>query len=305
MEWRDLPPLAGLRAFSAFAEVGNVVAAGEALGVSHAAISQQLRSLEAHLDIALLDRSGRALALTAEGAELAQSLKQGFGGIIETLGRITGAQADRPLHISTTPTFAASWLMPRLPRFRAKHPEVDLMLDPTPEVASLSPDGIDLALRYGAGDWPGLHAELLLRSPMVVVGAPSLVGEGPVPSADALAELPWLEEYCRSEADSWLVQHGVKSGVRRGLTKVPGNLLLDGARDGQGVALTVRVFVEADIAAGRLRELVCEAQPEMGYHIVTRPGVMRPVVKAFVTWLRREAKANDFEVRTKQEVPAT
>ena len=84
MNWRDLPPLSALRAFAAFAQAGNVVAAGDALGVSHAAISQQLRSLETHLDIALLDRSGRALRLTPDGIELAQALDSGFSGIIET-----------------------------------------------------------------------------------------------------------------------------------------------------------------------------------------------------------------------------
>jgi LysR family glycine cleavage system transcriptional activator len=289
MDWRSLPPLSALRAFSAFAEAGNVVAAGTALGVSHAAISQQLRSLEAHLDVALLDRSGRALSLTAEGQQLAKALRAGFGGMIDTVSQITGTQADRPLHISTTPTFAASWLMPRLPRFRALHPQSDIMLNPTPEVIALSPDGIDVAIRYGAGDWPGLDAELLLSSPMVVVAAPALVGDGALPSVEELAELPWLEEFGTSEANRWLAQQGVKRGLKRGLTQVPGNLLLDGARDGQGVAVTVRAFVERDIAAGRLREMMVEETAGMGYHIVTRPGVMRPMLKIFVRWIRREA----------------
>ena len=80
MDWRDLPPLSALRAFAAFAEEGSVVAAGDALGVSHAAISQQLRSLEAHLDVVLLDRSGRALTLTAEGAQLATAVKEQLDG---------------------------------------------------------------------------------------------------------------------------------------------------------------------------------------------------------------------------------
>ena len=288
MDWRDLPPLTALRSFAAFAETGSVVAAGDALGVSHAAISQQLRSLEAHLDVALLNRDGRSMTLTAEGEQMANTLHSSFGGMIDTVRLITGARDERPLHVSTTPTFAASWLMPRLPKFRDLHPQVDLMLDPTPEVVTLSSTGIDLAIRYGAGDWPGLDSEMLLRSPMVVVAAPSLVGEGALPRAEDLTDLPWLEEFCTSEATRWLAQQGVKLKFGHGLTQVPGNLLLDGARDGQGVAVTVRTFVERDIAAGRLRVIETEDRPEMGYHIVTRPGVMRPVLRDFVRWIRRE-----------------
>ncbi len=292
MDWRELPPLSALRAFAAFAEMGSVVAAGDALGVSHAAISQQLRGLEGHLDVALLNRESRAMTLTIEGEQLANALHSGFGGMIDTIRLITGARDERPLHISTTPTFAASWLMPRLPKFRELHPQVDLMLDPTPEVVDLSPNGIDLAIRYGAGDWPALDSEMLLRSPMVVVAAPSLVGDGALPRGEDLSDMPWLEEFCTSEATRWLAQQGVKLKFGRGLTQVPGNLLLDGARDGQGVAVTVRAFVERDIAAGRLRVIEVEDRPEMGYHLVTRLGVMRPVLKDFVKWIRREGASN-------------
>ncbi len=291
MDWRDLPPLTALRSFAAFAETGSVIGAGDALGVSHAAISQQLRSLEAHLDIALLNRDGRAMTLTAEGAQLASTLQSGFAAMIDTTRLITGARDDRPLQISTTPTFAASWLMPRLPKFRALHPQADLMLNPNPAVVTLSPNGIDLALRYGAGVWPGLDAQMLFDSPMVVVAAPSLVGEGALPTMEELTDFPWLEEYGTSEANRWLTQHGVTRKMGCGLTQVPGNLLLDGARDGQGVAVTVRKFVERDIAAGRLRVIETEDRPEMGYHIVTRPGAMRPVLKDFVRWIKREGKA--------------
>ena len=289
MKWRDLPPLSALRAFAAFAQTGNVVAAGDALGVSHAAISQQLRSLETHLDVALLDRSGRALQLTEAGHELAQSVLSGFGAMIETAQQITGNRDARPLHISTTPTFAASWLMPRLPRFRGAHPEVDLMIDPTPEIVTLTSDGIDVAIRYGTGPWPGLEAQPLILSPMVVVAAPSLVGAQKIPDIDALADYPWLEEFGTTESTRWLRKHGVEDGGRRGLMQVPGNLLLDGARDGQGIAVTVRAFVERDIAAGRLRALHTEASAGAGYHVITRQGVQRPALKAFVKWIRREA----------------
>ena len=163
------------------------------------------------------------------------------------------------------------------------------MLDPTADVAALGPNKIDLAIRYGTGNWTGLQSEVLFTSPMVLVAAPSLVGERSTPDLAVLAQLPWLEEMGRAEADSWLGQQGVL-GVKRGVTVVPGNLLLDGARDGQGVIATLRTFVEADIEAGRLRELIREDAPNRGYHIVTRPGVMRPLLKSFLSFLRREVR---------------
>lgn len=289
MIWRELPPLSALRAFAAFAQTGSVVAAGDALGVSHAAISQQLRSLEAHLDVALLERSGRALALTDSGADLAHALGTGFAEISAGVRRITQAQDARPLHVSTTPTFAASWLMPRLPLFRALNPDVDLMVDASAKVVDLSADGIDVALRYGRGNWPGLSSEMLVRSPLVVVAAPSLIGPSGIPSPSELTNLPWLEEFGTNESTQWLERNGVNKQMRRGVTQVPGNLLLDGARDGQGVACVVHAFVERDIASGRLIELAREDVQNSGYHIVTRPGVLRPALKEFLRWLRKQA----------------
>lgn len=287
MNWCDLPPLSALRAFAAFAQSGNVVAAGDALGVSHAAISQQLRVLEAHLNVSLLDRKGRALKLTSEGERLASALRGGFALMGEGVAAVTGALDARPLHISVTPTFAASWLMPRLARFRALYPEIDLMIDPTADVVTLSPDGIDLAIRFGRGEWPDLDSTLLWESTMVVVGAPSLVGDTACADLDALARLPWMEEFGDSESTSWLQKHGVTT-MTGGMLRVPGNLLIDGARDGQGIAVTVRRFVERDIEAGRLRVLHEEQGGGTGYHIVTRRGVLRAPLKAFVTWLKRE-----------------
>lgn len=287
MDWRALPPLSALRAFAAFAQTGSVVAAGDALGVSHAAISQQLRALEGHMNTALLERSGRGLRLTAEGEQLAGALRGGFALMGEGVAAVTRARDARPLHISVTPTFAAFWLMPRLARFRAAHPDVDLMIDPTADVVTLSPDGIDMAIRFGAGNWEGLDAALLWESTMVVVGAPALVGEASCLAPAALSQFPWMEEFGNSESTGWLERRGLaKAG---NVLRVPGNLLIDGLRDGQGIAVTVRRFIERDIAAGRLRVLHEEEGTGAAYHIVTRKGVMRPPLKAFAAWLKREA----------------
>ncbi|WP_299371095.1 LysR family transcriptional regulator [uncultured Tateyamaria sp.] len=290
MEWRDMPPLPSLRAFAAFVETGNVVAAGQALSVSHAAVSQQLRSLEAHLGVALLDRSGRAMRLTPDGEVLAQGCTEGFGAIARAVALVTGVEAARPLHISPTPSFAAAWLMPRLSEFRQAFPDINLVLDPTAELVTLSPGGVDLSIRYGTGGWDGLDDELLIETSIVVVGAPDLLAGHDLSDLSRIGALPWLEEVGTSESTRWLATHGVPGGLRGTLTQVPGNLMLDGARDGQGVAVTVRTFVEADIQAGRLCVLHEDATPGAGYHLVTRPGVHRPPLRSFLRWIRRAAR---------------
>ncbi|SLN60309.1 Glycine cleavage system transcriptional activator [Roseovarius litorisediminis] len=289
MDWLSLPPLSALRAFVALAETGSAVAAGTKLNVSHAAISQQIKSLEAHMGLSLVNRSGRALELTSEGQQLADSLSVGFETISRTISALTGADANRPLHISTTPMFASAWLMPQLGGFHAAHPDIDLILSTTPKVEPLDTGNIDIALRYGAGNWPGLVSESLFLSPMVVVAAPSLVGERTFQSFEELAEFPWVMDAGISEANNWLSGIGTLSKMGQGSIQLPGNLLLDGARDGRGIAVAIRTFAETDIRAGRLRVLF-EKNDKKGYHIVTRPGVQRPALKTFLKWLRKCAR---------------
>lgn len=288
MDWTTLPPLSALRAFAAYAERGSVQAAGAALNVSHAAISQQIRNLETHLGLGLLDRSGRAATLTLQGHQLAEALDEGFSRIAETVAAITGADAARPLHVSTTPSFAANWLMPRLPDFRASHPGVDLMVDPNPALTDPRPGRIDVAIRYGAGDWPGLSSEVLVRSGMAIVAAPELIGDREIREPSELRHLPWLQELGTSESSVWLESHGAKGPAEASVLHLPGNLTLDAARSGQGVALTASLWVAEDVRAGRLR-ILFEDQPDKGYWTVTAPGVPRPPLRAFLKWLRRQA----------------
>lgn len=290
MDWTGFPPLSALRAFSAYAATGSVAKAGAALNVSHAAISQQMRNLEDHMGLDLLDRSGRMLRLTDAGEELALACQDGFGAISRAVESLTGLGADRPLQISATPSFAANWLMPRLADFRTQHPTVSLMIDPSADVKPLTPGGIDLALRYGNGDWAGLDSELLVSSPIVVVAAPDLVGDRRIDGPADLRSFHWLQELGTNEASQWLARHGVEHDRSRGMTALPGNLMLEAARMGQGVAITARVFAEADVAAGRLIELFRDTQRK-GYYAVTRPGVHRPQLRAFLRWLKRHAQA--------------
>lgn len=292
-DWRDLPPLTAMKAFAAFAETGAVARAGDAIGVSHAAISQQIRALAAHTGLSLVSREGRDLVLTPQGRRLADAALAGFAEMAGVVRELTGADADRPLQITTTPTFAAGWLMPRLADFRGRNPGIDLIIDPTPALRPIGPDGADIAIRYGKGEWPGLDVRLLLQSSVVVVASPGLVAPKPGICLADLADYPWLQELGTTETTAFLQKHGVERGGRHGMTSFPGNMVIDAARNGQGVAVLARAFVEADLAAGRLHVLVEDTERE-GYFILTRPGVMRAPVKAFLTWALRQVDAKNL-----------
>ena len=290
MKWQHLPPLSSLRAFAAYAQTGNIVSAAGALGISHPAISQQIRSLESHLGLTLVDRSGRALELTAEGEVLASAVLEGFSAMIRSVEVLTGIEDARPLHVSTTPSFASTWLMPRLATFRQANPDIEIVISATADLVELQPGGVDVAIRYGVGPWPGFETSLLFSSPLVVVAAPELLVGLPDRTPETLAGLPWLEEVGGSEGSTWLAAHGA-GNVRRGSSvQAPGNLMLDGVRNGQGIAISVRQAVEPDIAAGRLVLLDQSSDESSGYHCVVRPGVHRPPLKAFMKWLRKMAK---------------
>lgn len=291
MDWLDFPPLSALRALAALAETGSTQKAGARLNVSHAAISQHLRQLEDHTGLSLIDRSGRTLALTPDGAELADSVIDGFEAMSRTLAQLTGKDDARPLTITTTPAFASAWLMHRLPDFQRQHPGLSLMLDPTPQIKDLTAGGIDVAIRHGSGEWDGLTSELLVDTAIAIVASPDLVGEGTgLTDPKDLTGYPWLQELGTSEASTFLKRHGADLDVSRGITSMPGNMMLDAARNGQGVAVIARAFVEADVQAGRLR-LLHEDTRFRGYYIVYRADRLRPAARAFVTWLRKQGKS--------------
>ncbi len=287
MDWMAMPPLTALRAFAAYVETGSMTAAGAQLNVSHAAISQQLRTLESHMGVTLLDRAGARGELTDEGRSLAEAVTGGFERMFRAVAELTGADADRPVQITTTPAFAANWLMPRLAGFRERHPEVSLMIDPTPELRPLRPGGLDMAVRYGNGEWPGLEADLLIVTPIVIVAAPSLVGDREFETPADLTRFHWMQEIGTNEATEYLERHGAVLDRARGLTSLPGNLMIEAARAGQGIAVTAGAFAEADIAAGRLR-LLFEDRRKKGYYIVTRPGAMRPQARILHRWIRAQ-----------------
>ncbi len=291
MDWTRFPPLTGLRAFEAAARNLSFSAAGRELNVSHAAVAQQVKSLESHLGLRLVRRAGRGIAPTPEGALLAGQLTESFGQMAEALRGLTAAEQERPLHVTMTPSFAVSWFLPRMQLFRIAHPGIDLVVNPTVEAIDFASSDCDVAIRFGSGGWQGVEYELLLPSGFVIVASPDLVGKDWRGPPEDLLKFPWLQELGTEEVKLWLAEQGIEMPARAQITDLPGYMVLTALRNGQGVAAAARVFVEDDLAAGHLVALHEEPDDlSAGYYLVWRAGIQRPALKHFLRWIREETR---------------
>ncbi len=283
MDWRDIPSLAALRAFEAMARLGSFSAAARELNVTHAAVAQHVRGLEAEFGTGLARRAGSGMELTEEGGHrLASALSQGGFGQIAAGGvrELRQMRGGRPLQVTLTPSFAENWLMPRLGGFRAAHPDIPLALIPHQNVSDLVRDGFDLGgLRFGrGGDWPGgVEAEMLVPANFVVVGRPEVL-QGGLNGDDlgALANLPWFIEEGWDETRLWAEEAGLDLSSSDVTSYAINTMVLSAVRAGLGVAMQARALVEADLKAGNLVALHQVAPSELGYYIVTPPQAVLP-----------------------------
>ena len=287
MDWSDFPSLNSLKAFTAVAELGSYSRAGTALNVTHAAVSQQIKALEAHLGVPLVARNGRKIALTEEGTAFARELAAGFATIRRGIDAVTGADAIRPVQITTSPAFAVMWLMSRIVDFQQQNPGITLLLNPTSEVVELKPGGIDLAIRYREGRGSDRGVDPILIADMVVVGTPRLIGAQEFTDPQMLVDLPWLQELGTNEVARWLERHGVTLTRPLNVTHMPGNLIMEAVRRGDGITYTARPFVEKELQSGQLVELFSD-EAFGTYYIQPRPGILSPQAKAFIMWLKQQ-----------------
>lgn len=282
-----LPPLSALRAFDAAARSGSLSAAARELNVTHPAISQQVRRLEAWFGVKLMERSGRGMALTPAGARLAAGLADGFGTIARIVSEVARTSEDRPIRATMTPAFAVGWFMPRIGGFRALHPEIEITVHPTSKIIDLAADDYDVAFRFGRGDWPGTQAERIVETNVVPVATPAFLKAHPVEDLGDLARVPWVQELGTAEMGTWLAAHGIEPGGHRDQINVPGSLLADAVRRGDGVGLIPYSHVADELAAGTLVALFeDEADPDLGYYMVCREGPHRANLRRFLAWAR-------------------
>ena len=282
----ELPPLNGLRAFDAAGRRLSFRSAADELGVTQGAIAQQVRQLEAHLDVVLFERVPKGLAFTSVG----RSYHNRISGVFADLRAATAELKPEPnkVLISVTPTFAAKWLIPNLPDFSAAHPNIDLRIMATEKVSSFHSDGIDLAVRQGSPPFgASLDATLLFKQSLIAVAAPKFADKGDTPPGpETLAKQPKIHD-THDQWPSYLAHFGVRDQSPRHLRLSQTSLAVDAAIAGQGVALVSRFLVAHDLEAGRLIEVgaAWDADRNNFYVLMPRTARNNEAVVKVMTWL--------------------
>lgn len=302
MGMRSIAHLNALRAFEASARHQSFSLAAQELNVTPAAVGQLVRTLEDWLGSPLFVRStsGRARLVTTEVAEQAlPDIRAGLERLAVGLERLRSGSAGGVLTVTVSPAFAAKWLLTRIERFQAAWPETDLRLDTSLKPVDFVAQRIDVGVRYGRGQWPGLAAEKLMDEEVYPVCAPALLATATLQAPGDLRGQVLIHDQSVDTStgfaswQAWLRHAGVQGvPTDRGLRINNSAAVLQAAIDGQGVALARSVMAHDDLAAGRLVRLFPQVRLEsaLAYYVVYRPEcIAQPKVAAFRDWLLREA----------------
>lgn len=283
--------LNGLRAIEAVGRLGSLNAAAAELGVTPGALSQRISRTEAQLGQPVFHRSAQGLRPTETGALIVARLSRGMAELAAAVALADPLQDD-VLNISAAPLFASRWLIWRLPRFQAAHPDIRVRIEPSVQMAMPGLGGIDVALRVGRGDWPGLRSEKMLDQRVMPVCAPALAARIREP-ADLLS-LPVIRENDRLQGwREWLAPHGLSPGdLRDGPEYADGGICVDAAISGQGLFMAWETLAADPLADGRLSApLPGRAETGQAYWFVTASeGRRKPAIARFRDWLRRELR---------------
>ena len=243
-------PLNALRAFEASARHLSFTRAAQELNVTQAAVSQQVRALEERLGTPLFKRLPRGLNVTDEGRALLPVLSDAFGRIEAVLKQFDGGHFHEVLTVGVVGTFAVGWLMPRLKAFRETHPFVELRLLTHNNLVDPASEGLDFAIRFGAGIWPATHNAMLLDAPLAVLCAPDIARRLGKPSD--LANEVLLRSYRADDWTQWFEAAGLDAWTMNGPVFDSSRLMVEAAVQGAGVALAPpRMFVR-ELQAGLL-----------------------------------------------------
>ncbi len=280
-----MPSLASLRAFEAAARLSGFSPAARELNVTHAAVSQQVRALEAELGLPLVIRSGRGIELTADGRALAAAVGDGFEMIQAAIASFASRDENRPVRVTSTAAFTSEWLMPRLRGFWIAHPEIAISLHPDSRPFDLRREGMDLGIRYGRGNWPGVETCLLASARMVVAADRSLVPDSAPLPIERLQEMPWVLMSDWPEQRTWLESIGLDIDRLRVTLVLTEELAMTAARQGMGLVVQDRALLEHDLASGRLTLVHDREDTLPAYFLVTAPGPLRRPAQIFRDWL--------------------
>ncbi len=296
-----MPPLTALRAFEAAARHLSYTRAAEELSVTTAAVSHQVKALEAFLGVSLVVRDGRGIALTEAGRACLPALSEGFARLSEAVDTVRSRSGAGPLTVRATPSFASKWLVPRLDRFTANHPEIDVRISASRRPVDFAHEDVDLSIAYSNGQRDNVQVDLVLRTAVFPVCAPQLLeGEHPLRTPADLRHHVLLQHDApyRDEAspswETWLRAVGVFDSVPiRGPHFDRAALVIDEAIAGHGVALARSALVADDLRAGKLVRLFDLGFADHFAYYLYMPAYKAemPKVAAFRDWLLAEADA--------------
>ncbi|MDO6426811.1 transcriptional regulator GcvA [Thalassotalea sp. 1_MG-2023] len=249
-----IPPLNALRAFEASARQLSFTRAAEELFVTQAAISHQIKSLEEHLGLKLFMRKNRALLLTEEGQAYYQDIKDVFTSLQDATERLLVRGAKGAITVSLQPSFAIQWLVPRLNTFNLLNTDIDVRIKAVDQPDGLLTEDVDVAIYYGRGRWPGVHADKLHTEYLIPVCSPLLLdGPKPLSTIQDLTNHTLLHDTSRRDWKRWFKEAGIRgTNVNHGPIFSHSAMVVQGAVHGQGIALAQRILAQPELDAGRL-----------------------------------------------------
>lgn len=288
-----LPALRALQVFEAAARHLSYSRAAQDLFLTQSAVSHQIKALEAELGTKLFRRAGRAMLLTGEGQRFYTHIRDGLASFAKGVATLRAGGGPQTLNISATPSLAAGWLVPRLSDFYHRHPDIDVNLRATTTLADFDRDEVDLALRYGPGQWPGMHAEKLLSADVYPVCSPRYRG-GKLPATPADLLQGVLLHVSGLSWEEWFKSAGVTlDAPLHGPRFNDYGLAVQAAKRGQGVMLGRAAFVAEKLANGQLVRLM-QKQPSLrtfDYYIVYPEGHELPhKSRVFRDWMLAQVR---------------
>lgn len=298
---RRLPPLNAVKAFEAAARSENFTRAAQELCVTQAAVSQQVKTLEVTLGIKLFKRERQRLVITEAGREYLVVVRDAFDRLALGTSRLIQRQSSGVLTISTSPDFAAKWLVHRLGQFAGAHPEIDLRVSATMQHVDLAREQVDVAVRHGEGDWPELNVVRLCAERLFPVCSPKLASaRNRTMKASDLLKYPLLRLENWSGWTRWFASVGIRNPVLRGPILSQASMLIDAAVDGQGIALARTTLAAWDLINGRLIVPIDVSLRTQKTYWIVCPKITAsvPKISTFRDWVLAEAAEDARRLRT-------
>jgi len=281
-------PLNALRAFEASARHLNFTHAAEELCVTQGAVSHQIRMLEARLGVKLFSRLPRGLALTDEAVALLPGLTQSFARMGELIEQVRGGIARKPLTIGVLTTFAIGWLLPRLEDFQVEHPLIDVRVRTHNNKVNLFAEGLDCAIQFGEGDWPGAEATKIVSGELSPMCSPRIASQLHRPGD--ILRFPLFRSFRVDEWSRWFAEAGVEAPAIRGPVFDSSLGMVLAAERSFGIALAPASMFTLELDT---RRVVCpfSITVDAGSYFLTRPKGRVPTepLEAFIAWCARMA----------------